>query len=133
MLLCGNKAATERSRHPDVSNSSFPRAERPSTPINAHNVAQEIVDWLAKPENLQNSDSLPPFIESFDAAPYLSAALPLAGSVLALNLAHEAVQRAVAASKGVTTKTLAHNSCLSRSQRAHGWHASPRKGPMFML
>ena len=64
--------------------------------------AQEIVEWLAKPENLQNSDSLPPFIESFDAAPYLSAALPLAASVLAINLAHEAVQRAVAASKGVT-------------------------------
>ena len=64
---------------------------------------QEIVEWLAKPENLQ-ADSLPPFIESFDAAPYLSSALPLAASVLAINLAHEAVQRAVAATKGVRAK-----------------------------
>ena len=26
---------------------------------------QEIVEWLARPENLQGADSLPPFIENF--------------------------------------------------------------------
>jgi hypothetical protein len=73
--------------------------------------AQEIVEWLAKPENLQ-ADALPPFIESFDAAPYLSSALPLAASVLAINLAHEAVQRAVASLKGVRLPRASHCTCM---------------------
>ena len=69
------------------------------------------MEWLAKPENLQ-ADALPPFIESFDAAPYLSSALPLAASVLAINLAHEAVQRAVASLKGVRRSCLQAKCCI---------------------
>ncbi|EIE26496.1 hypothetical protein COCSUDRAFT_46110 [Coccomyxa subellipsoidea C-169] len=60
--------------------------------------ANEIIEWLAKPENLQ-ADSLPPFVENFDVAPYLVSALPIAGGVLGINLLHELVQRSVAASK----------------------------------
>lgn len=60
--------------------------------------AQEIVEWLAKPENLQ-ADSLPPFVESFDVVPYVISALPIAGGVLGINVLHELVQRSVAASK----------------------------------
>jgi hypothetical protein len=60
--------------------------------------AQEIVEWLAKPENLQ-AESLPPFVESFDVVPYVISALPIAGGVLGINVLHELVQRSVAASK----------------------------------
>ena len=87
------------------------------------------MEWLAKPENLQNSDSLPPFIESFDAAPYLSAALPLAASVLALNLAHEAVQRAVAASKGVRALLALGVTCAACAAAAPHTLTSPFGGP----
>lgn len=62
--------------------------------------AQEVLDWLSRPENLQ-ADSLPPFIENFDAVPYIISALPISGSVLGINVLHEVVQRTVAATKQV--------------------------------
>jgi hypothetical protein len=61
---------------------------------------QEIVDWLANPDNL-NAESLPPFIENFDALPYLESALPIAGAVLGVNVLHDLVQRSVALAKKV--------------------------------
>ncbi|CAL8466800.1 g6336 [Coccomyxa elongata] len=61
---------------------------------------KEILDWLSRPENLQ-ADSLPPFIENFDAVPYIISALPISGSVLGINVLHEVVQRTVAATKQI--------------------------------
>ncbi len=78
---------------------------------------QEIIEWLAKPENLQ-ADSLPPFVENFDVAPYLVSALPIAGGVLGINLLHELVQRSVAASKQARPPTTS-NTVLPLSSRQH--------------
>jgi hypothetical protein len=63
-------------------------------------VSQEVVEWLANPENL-NAENLPPFINDFDVIPYLQSALPIAGSVLGINVLHEVLQRTVASVKKV--------------------------------
>ena len=62
-----------------------------------------MLDWLAKPENLQQTDSLPPFIENFDIGAYVSASLPIAGFVLGVNVLDEVAQRAVALQRKVCT------------------------------
>jgi hypothetical protein len=62
-----------------------------------------VLDWLAKPENLQQTDNLPPFIESFDIGAYVSASLPIAGFVLGVNVLDEMAHRAVALQRKVCT------------------------------
>ena len=68
-----------------------------------HGVAalQEAIDWLAKPENLQQTDNLPPFIENLDIGAYVATALPIAGFVLGVNVLDEVVQRGVALQRKV--------------------------------
>ena len=61
---------------------------------------QEVIEWLANPENL-NAEKLPPFIENFDAVPYLLSGLPIAGTVLGINLLQEIAHRSVASLKKV--------------------------------
>lgn len=60
-----------------------------------------MLEWLAKPENLQQADNLPPFIESLDVGAYAAAALPIAGFVLGINVLDEVVQRGVALQRKV--------------------------------
>ena len=60
-----------------------------------------MLEWLAKPENLQQADNLPPFIEGLDVGAYVSTALPIAGFVLGVNVLDEVVQRGVALQKKV--------------------------------
>ena len=59
------------------------------------------IDWLAKPENLQQTDNLPPFIENLDIGAYVATALPIAGFVLGINVLDEVVQRGVALQRKV--------------------------------
>ena len=60
-----------------------------------------MIDWLAKPENLQQTDNLPPFIENLDIGAYIATALPIAGLVLGVNVLDELVQRGVALQRKV--------------------------------
>ena len=60
-----------------------------------------MIDWLAKPENLQQTDNLPPFIENLDIGAYIAMALPIAGFVLGVNVLDELVQRGVALQRKV--------------------------------
>lgn len=62
-----------------------------------------MLDWLAKPENLQQTDSLPPFVENFDIGAYVLASLPIASFVLGVNVLDEVAQRAVALQRKVCT------------------------------
>ncbi len=64
---------------------------------------QEILEWLSQPDALQ-ADSLPKFVEDFDAVPYLLSALPIAGAVMGTQAAHELAHRIVAARKGVRAR-----------------------------
>ena len=64
---------------------------------------QEILEWLSQPDALQ-ADSLPKFVEEFDAVPYLLSALPIAGAVMGTQAAHELAHRIVAARKGVRAR-----------------------------
>lgn len=105
-----------------------------------------MVQWLANPENLQ-AESLPPFIENFDATPYLASALPIAGGVLGISLLSEIVQRSVAATKQVcracpsssasqallgVTGSCAHTPVIETRKQAclvlHGQHHVPLQG-----
>ncbi len=71
---------------------------------------QEVLEWLAKPENLQQADNLPPFIESLDVGAYVATALPIAGFVLGVNVLDEVVQRGVALQKQVPARpTIPHH------------------------
>ena len=65
---------------------------------------QEVIEWLAKPENLQQADNLPPFIENLDVGAYVSTALPIAGFVLGVNVLDEVVQRGVALQRKVPSQ-----------------------------
>ncbi|CAK0755578.1 hypothetical protein CVIRNUC_002385 [Coccomyxa viridis] len=63
---------------------------------NVSRLPKEAINWLAKPENLQQTDNLPPFIENLDIGAYVATALPIAGFVLGVNVLDEVVQRGVA-------------------------------------
>ena len=78
---------------------------------------QEVLEWLAKPENLQQADNLPPFIENVDVGAYVATALPIAGFVLGVNVLDEVVQRGVALQKKVPAS---QESCIPNSP--HGVH-----------
>lgn len=49
---------------------------------------QETLEYFANPDNL-NSDVLPPGLASWDPAPYLASAIPIAVSVVGVNFVHE--------------------------------------------
>jgi hypothetical protein len=46
------------------------------------------LEYFANPDNL-NSDVLPPGLASWDPAPYLASAIPIAISVVGVNFVHE--------------------------------------------
>ncbi len=87
-----------------------------------------MVEWLANPENLK-AESLPPFIENFDATPYVASALPIAGGVLGISVLSEIVQRSVAATKQVCRPCLSS----SASQALLGAIGSSAHTPLFEL
>lgn len=61
---------------------------------------QEVVEFLAKPDNLDGG-AMPPGMETFDALPLFLAALPISTSVLVVNFVHELGHRIVALKKQV--------------------------------
>jgi hypothetical protein len=65
---------------------------------NVFRLPPEIMAWLADPAGLQAGPDggLPPFVADFDPTPLLGAALPIAGAVIGVQVAHE-VGHAVAA------------------------------------
>ena len=84
--------------------------------------AQEVIEWLAKPENYQQTDNLPPFIENLDVGAYVTAALPIAGFVLGVNVLDEVVQRGVAAQRKVPAPP---SSLPSITHHTYGAHDVP--------
>jgi hypothetical protein len=97
---------------------------------------QEILEWLSAPDALQ-ADSLPKFVEEFDAVPYLLSALLIAGAVMGTQAAHELAHRIVAARKGVRARPPAclqdtsfdmpaisagAGQCLKESAPCNGWN-----------
>lgn len=83
---------------------------------------QEVIEWLAKPENYQQTDNLPPFIENLDVGAYVTAALPIAGFVLGVNVLDEVVQRGVAAQRKVSAPP---SSLTSMTHHTYGAHDVP--------
>lgn len=57
--------------------------------------AQETLEYFANPDNL-NSDVLPPGLSTWDPAPYLASAVPIAVSVVGVNFLHELGHRIAA-------------------------------------
>ena len=85
---------------------------------------QEAIDWLAKPENLQQTDNLPPFIENLDIGAYVATALPIAGFVLGVNVLDEVVQRGVALQRKVPLRH-PHGSHTQAYARVHSALETP--------
>lgn len=56
---------------------------------------QETLEYFANPDNL-NSEVLPPGMASWDPAPYLASAIPIAVSVVGVNFVHEIGHRIAA-------------------------------------
>jgi hypothetical protein len=56
---------------------------------------QETLEYFANPDNL-NSDVLPPGLSTWDPAPYLASAVPIAVSVVGVNFMHELGHRIAA-------------------------------------
>jgi hypothetical protein len=56
---------------------------------------QETLEYFANPDNL-NSDVLPPGLSTWDPAPYLASAVPIAVSVVGVNFLHELGHRIAA-------------------------------------
>lgn len=56
---------------------------------------QETLEYFANPDNL-NSDVLPPGLATWDPAPYLASAVPIAASVVGVNFIHEVGHRIAA-------------------------------------
>lgn len=56
---------------------------------------QETLEYFANPDNL-NSEVLPPGLASWDPAPYLASAIPIAISVVGVNFVHELGHRIAA-------------------------------------
>ena len=78
-----------------------------------------MIEWLAKPENYQQTDNLPPFIENLDVGAYVTAALPIAGFVLGVNVLDEVVQRGVAAQRKVPGPPFSLPSMTHHTYGAH--------------
>lgn len=68
-----------------------PPFPHPISPLDS----QETLEYFANPDNL-NSDVLPPGLASWDPAPYLASALPIAVSVVGVNFVHELGHRIAA-------------------------------------
>lgn len=56
---------------------------------------QETLEYFANPDNL-NTDALPPGLASWDPAPYLASAIPIATSIIGVNFMHEVGHRIAA-------------------------------------
>ncbi len=100
--LAGSSGLTSQQPMPaQLFKSLMPSETGEATLLNCIAHVQEVLEWLAKPENLQQADNLPPFIEGLDVGAYVATALPIAGFVLGVNVLDEVVQRGVALQKKV--------------------------------